>query len=114
MIIRRNGDRCLVGPITPVDGPGGVMVQQHFILEVLDSTDIRYKFNVNPLPDQKMQPGIDKSGKHVLNGGPNVAAIDSPKEREGLYTSEDRISHQNDNVDHIVKGRSLTFENTEF
>jgi hypothetical protein len=114
MIIRRNGDRCLVGPITPVEGPGGVMVQQHFVIEVLDSTDIRYKFPVNPLPNQKMQPGIDKSSKHVLNGGPNVATIDSPKEREELYTSEDRVSHQNDNVDHLVKGRSLTFESTEY
>lgn len=114
MIVRRNGDRCLVGPITPVEGPGGVIVQQHFVVEILDGTDIRYKFNVNPLPHQGLQPGIDKSSRHVLNNGPNVATIDSPKEREELYTSEDRVSHENDNVDHIVKGRSLTFENTEY
>ena len=114
MIIRRNGDRCLIGPITPVEGPGGVTVQQHFVVEVLDGTDIRHKFNVHPLPDKTMQPGVDKSSKHVLNGGPNVATIDSPKEREELYTSEDKISHQNDNVDHVVKGRSITFENTNY
>ena len=113
MIVRRNGDRCLVGPITPVEGPGGVIVQQHFVIEILDNTDIRYTFNIN-LPNQFQQPGIDKNSRHVLNGGPNVAAIDSPKEREELFTSEDRISHQNDNTDHIVKGRSLTFENIEY
>lgn len=113
MIIRRNGDRCLVGPITPVEGPGGVRAQQHFVVEVLDGTDVRHKFNV-VLPDQKMQPGIDKNSKHVLNGGPNIATVDSPKEREELYTSEDHISHQNQNVDHIVKGRSIVFENIEY
>lgn len=113
MIIRRNGDRCLVGPLTPVEGPGGVIAQQHFVVEILDTTDVRYKFRV-VLPDQRSQPGIDKSSKHVLHGGPNVASIDSPKEREELYTSEELISHQNENVDHIVKGRSIVFENTEY
>ena len=114
MIIRRNGDRCLVGPITPVEGPGGVRVQQHFIIEILDGTDIRYKFKVLPLPDMYHQPGIDKSSQNVLDGALNVATVDSPKEREELFTSEDRISHENDNVDHIVKGRSLSFESTEY
>ena len=113
MIIRRNGDRCLVGPLTPVEGPGGVIAQQHFVVEILDTTDIRYKFNI-VLPDRKLQPGIDKSSKHVLHKGFNVATIDSPKEREELYTSEDKISHENENVDHIVKGRSIVFENTEY
>lgn len=113
MVIRRNGDRCLVGPLTPVEGPGGVRVQQHFVVEILDSTDIRYKFLV-VLPGQKVQPGVDKSSKHVLVGGPNVATIDSPKEREELYTSEENISHQNINVDHVVKGRSITFESIEY
>lgn len=111
LIMRRNGDRCLVGPLTPVEGPGGVMVQQHFVIEILDGTDIRYKFNVHPLPNQKQQPGIDKTSKHVLRDTPNVATIDSPKEREELRTSEDRVSHENKNVDHIVKGRSINFEN---
>jgi hypothetical protein len=114
MIIRRSGDRCLVGPITPVEGPGGVMVQQHFVIEVLDNTDVRYKFNVNPLASQKSQPGVDKSSRQVLNNGLNVATIDSPKEREEIFTSEDRVAHENSNVDHIVKGRSLTFANTEY
>lgn len=113
MIIRRNGDRCLVGPLTPVEGPGGVRVQQHFVVEVLDGTDVRHKFKVI-LPDQRSQPGIDKSSKHVLHGGPNVATIDSPKEREELRTSEDFVSHENTNVDHVVKGRSITFENIEY
>jgi hypothetical protein len=113
MIIRRNGDRCLVGPLTPVEGPGGVKVQQHFVIEILDGTDIRYKFGV-VLPDQKTQPGIDKTSKNILNNGPSIAAIDSPKEREELYTSENQISHQNTNVDHIVKGRSIVFENTNY
>lgn len=113
MIIRRNGDRCLVGPLTPVEGPGGVRVQQHFIVEILDGTDIRYKFKVI-LPGQTMQPGIDKSSRNVLHGGLNVAEVDSPKEREEFYTSEDHVSHENSNVDHVVKGRSMMFENTEY
>jgi hypothetical protein len=113
LIIRRSGDRCLVGPITPVEGPGGVRVQQHFVIEILDGTDIRYSFN-KQLPNQFQQPGIDKSSINVLNKGPNVATIDSPKEREQLVTSEDSVPHENNNVDHIVKGRSLTFENVEF
>jgi hypothetical protein len=111
MIIRRNGDRCSIGPITPVEGPGGVMVQQHFVIEILDGTDIRYKFKIQ-LPDRFSQPGIDKTSKHILNGYPNVAAIDSPKEREELFTSEDKISHQDNNVDHVVKGRNIVTENT--
>jgi hypothetical protein len=113
MIIRRNGDRCLIGPITPVEGPGGVRAQQHFVVEVLDGTDVRHKFKVI-LPNQIMQPGIDKSSKHVLHGGPNVATVDSPKEREELHTSEDFVSHENSNVDHIVKGRSIVFENINY
>ena len=111
MIVRRNGDRCLVGPITPVEGPGGVMVQQHFVIEILDGTDIRYKFSILPLPSQTQQPGIDKSSINVLNKDLNVATISSPKEREELVTSEDKVSHQNSNVDHIVKGRDITTEN---
>jgi hypothetical protein len=113
MIIRRNGDRCLVGPLTPVEGPGGVIVQQHFVVEILDSTDVRYRLQV-VLPDKTKQPGIDKSSKHVLHGGLNVASIDSPKEREELFTSEDKVSHQNENVDSIVKGRNIVFENIEY
>lgn len=113
MIVRRNGDRCLVGPLTPVEGPGGVKVQQHFSVEVLNGTDIRYKFEV-VLPGQKIQPGINKTSKHVLNMNPNIASIESPKEREELRTSENKISSQNVNTDHIVKGRSITFENIEY
>lgn len=113
MLIRRNGDRCLVGPLTPVEGPGGVKVQQHFVVEVLDGTDVRHKFKV-VLPNQRSQPGIDKSSKHILHGGLNVATVDSPKEREELRTSEDFVSHENTNVDHVVKGRSITFENIEY
>jgi hypothetical protein len=115
MIVRRNGDRCLVGPITPVEGPGGVMTQQHFVIEILDNTDIRYKFGVLPLPDKYHSIGINKNSTYVLDGKDlNVSKIDSPKEREELFTSEDKVSHENENVDHIVKGRSISFENINF
>ncbi len=96
LILRRNGDRSLLGPITPVEGPGGVIVQQHFVLEVLDYTDIRYKLSTEPLPDKTVQPGIDKDGT-------KTPAIHSPKEREELVT--------NKGVDRVVKGRSISFEN---
>jgi hypothetical protein len=114
MIIRRNGDRCLLGPITPVEGPGGVRVQQHFVIEILDGTDIRYKFNVNPLPDQASQPGIDKRSKSTLRNDLNVAAIESPKESEEFISSEDKVSHENKNVDRVVRGRSIVFENKNY
>ena len=96
LVLRRNGDRALLGPITPVEGPGGVIVQQHFVLEVLDYTDIRYKLSTEPLPDKTVQPGIDKDGT-------KTPEIHSPKEREELVT--------NKGVDRVVKGRSISFEN---
>ena len=114
MIVRRNGDRCLLGPITPVEGPGGVRVQQHFTLEILDGTDIRYTYNILPLSDQKQQPGVDKSSRSTLRKDYNVAAIESPKETTELITSIDKTTDENKNVDHIVRGRSLTFENTNY
>jgi hypothetical protein len=114
LIVRRSGDRCLVGPITAAEGPGGVRVQQHFVIEFIDATDIRYHFNVNPLPNFRVQPGIDKTSQHLLINDKNVASIHSPKEREELITSEDKISHENKNVDRVVKGRDIFFENTEF
>jgi len=107
LILRRNGDRCLVGPVTPVEASGGVMVQQHFTIEFIDSTDIRYTFPVQPLPQQYEQPGIDKQGV-------KVPEIDSPREREDNITSLNKVNPGNRNVDHIVRGRSMTFENTEY
>jgi hypothetical protein len=114
MIIRRNGDRCLLGPITPVEGPGGVRVQQHFIVEILDSTDVRYTFNIKPLPDKTMQPGIDKSSKSTLRKDYNVYEVESPKESTEFISSENKVAHENENVNHIVKGRSLDFESTNY
>ena len=107
LILRRNGDRCLVGPVTPVEASGGVMVQQHFTIEFIDSTDIRYTFPVQPLPQQYEQPSIDKQGV-------KVPEIDSPREREDNITSLNKVNPGNRNVDHIVRGRSMTFENTEY
>jgi hypothetical protein len=99
MIIRRNCDRCLIGPITPVEGPGGIIVQQHFTIEILDTTDIRYKFPVQPLPHQFIQPGIDKPGTQVPE-------INSPKEREALITDK--------GVDRVKRGRSITFQEINY
>jgi len=114
MILRRNGDRVLVGPLTNVEGPGGVIVQQHFSIEIIDTTDIRYKFPIKPLPNQFVQPAIDKPGKFVPE-------VNSPKESDELRTSRNSKAidsefetvnpDRNKVVDHIVKGRSITFEN---
>lgn len=99
LIVRRNCDRCLLGPITPVEGPDGVIVQQHFSIEVLDTTDIRYKFPIQPLLNQTVQPGIDKQGI-------TVPEISSPKEREELITDK--------GIDRIKRGRSLTFQEIHY
>jgi hypothetical protein len=117
MILRRNGDRVLIGPITPVEGPGGVIVQQHFSIEIIDTTDIRYKFPIKPLLHQFVQPGIDKPGKFVPE-------TNSPKESDALRTSSptkvendvnDSINpDRNKTTDHIVKGRTITFENISY
>jgi hypothetical protein len=109
MIVRRNGDRCIIGPVTKNE-VNGIMVQQHFSIEYLDSTDVRYTFPIQPLTHQFVEftsPGIDKDGVRV----PEVT---SPKEREEVVTSIDKVAHENKNVDHIVRGRSLTFENIEY
>lgn len=103
MIVRRNYDRCLVGPITPVEGPGGTITQQHFVLEVMDTTDVRYKFPLQPLPNQFQQPAAgDKAGK-------NVPEVNSPKEREELRTDKGVDSGEKRT---ILRGRSQTFSNT--
>ena len=117
MILRRNGDRVLVGPMTATEGPGGVIVQQNFSIEIIDTTDIRYKFPVQPLPHQYMQPGIDKPGKFVPE-------VNSPAEAEGLRTdtplplendtNNNLNTIRNKTVDHIVKGRGITFENVNY
>lgn len=99
MIVRRNYDRVLLGPITRVEGPRGSIVQQHFVVEPLDTTDVRYKFPLQPLPNYTQQPGIDKPGTTMYE-------ISSPKEREELIT--------NKGVDHVVRGRSINFENTNY
>jgi len=105
MIVRRNCDRCLIGPITPAEGPGGVILQQHFTIENLDTTDIRYKFPLQPLPNQLQQPGIDKAGT-------KLAEIHSPQEREELVTNKGIDSGTGRKT--IIRGRSMTFENKNY
>jgi len=105
MIVRRNCDRCIIGPITPAEGPGGVILQQHFTLEYLDTTDIRYKFPMQPLPNQLQQPGIDKAGT-------KLAEIHSPAEREELVTDKGIDSGTGRKT--IVRGRSIKFENLNY
>lgn len=125
MMIRRNGDRCLIGPITKTDGPGGVLVQQNFSIETLDATDIRYTFPIQPLPNQFVEntTGIDKQGI-------KVPEVTSAKERESLVTGWDskadddeipsKKSDRNKSVDAEFRnvrprrGRSIKFENIHF
>jgi hypothetical protein len=66
------------------------------------------------MPNLYTQPGINKKSQHLLKKDRSIAPVDSPREREELVTSEDRIAHENNNVDHLVKGRSITFENTNY
>jgi len=119
MILRRNGDRLAVGPITKTEGPNGVLIQQHFSVEVIDATDIRYKLPIQPLPNQYTPPSpIDKQGTTI----PEVV---SPKEREELVTNFDtpaddteyekqKKHDSNSAVDRIKRGRSITFENHNY
>jgi hypothetical protein len=99
MIVRRNGDRCLVGPPTPVEGPGGYVVQQHFSIEVLDRTDIRYTFPIQPLQNQFSEMAIDKRGIYVPE-------VNAPKEREELITQKD--------TSNVKKGRTIMFDNINY
>jgi hypothetical protein len=107
LIMRRNGDRCSVGPVTPTEGPGGVVLQQTFSMEVIDTTDVRYKLPVHPLPNKTQQPGLDKKGI-------KVPEIDSPKERENLRTEEKGINSGLGELNNIVKGRSINFSNINY
>ena len=108
MIVRRNGDRMLIGPVTSVE-VHGTLTQQHFTIENIDPKDVRYQFPIQPLQNQFIEgtPGIDKDGIRV----PEVT---SAKEREELTTSIDKLAHENKNVDRQVRGRSITFENIEY
>jgi Chitobiase/beta-hexosaminidase C-terminal domain len=113
MIVRRNGDRMAVGPVTLTE-VHGTLTQQNFNIEVIDSTDVRYKFPIQPLEDQFVEntPGIDKDGIRS-------ATVTSAKERENLITVEDKVvqeqvSHENKSVDRQPKGRTITFDNINY
>jgi hypothetical protein len=50
LIVRRNGERYIIGPVKRKE-PNGILVQQNFTVHILQPRDIRYRIGVNKSPE---------------------------------------------------------------
>jgi len=97
-IVRGNGERFSVGPITP-EGSQGAIFLQHFPVQYIDTKDIIYKVPVNPAAT------ID---------GP-IPKEDDFREKPGVTTDSPVITNKPEIPDsREIKGRSPNFEDITY
>lgn len=71
LIIRKNGERMVIGPVTP-KSPRGVLLQQEFDVELLTPGDTRYRVPFRPALDPTTyNPAFEEAG-------PNAEPVSSP------------------------------------
>jgi len=102
MIVRRNSMIYAVGPISQPEVKG-VAVQQHFAVESVDTTDIRYEFVASlNLFNYKSQIGLRKPFTHYTDDQTIV---------DGEVVENDRLRTDKGPGFDNKKGRTITFEN---
>lgn len=101
-ILRRNGNVYAIGGVSQPEVKG-VAVQQHFSVEYVDNTDIRYEFARSlDLFNYSSKIGLRKPHTHYT---------DDVIVENGEFTEEDR-NRTNKSPDLLgPKGRTVTFEN---
>jgi len=103
-IVRRNGQIYAIGPAARPEVKGEP-TQQHFSVEHVDSTDIRYKFvqSLN-LYGYQDRVGLRKGTDHYT---------ENPIITDGEVTEHDRQrTDKGPTVTNVKRGRTITFENT--
>lgn len=103
-IVRRNGQVYAIGPAARPEVKGEP-TQQHFSVEHIDSTDVRYKFvhSLNLFGYQE-RVGLRKAKAHYT---------EDPIITDGEVTENDRQrTDKGPTSTNIQKGRTITFENT--
>ena len=78
LIIRKNGERMVIGPVTP-KSPRGVLLQQEFDVELLTPGDTRYRVPFHPALDPTTyNPAFEEA---PLNGEPVSSPLTDPTKR---------------------------------
>jgi hypothetical protein len=104
-IIRRKAQVYAIGPISTPDVKG-IATQQHFDVEYVDSTDIRYEFVTSlNLFNYKHNIGLRKSHAHYT---------EDPIIVDGEIVENDRLRTDKGPGRNDEKGRALNFENSLF
>jgi len=104
-IARRNSQMYAIGPISTPQ-VRGIATQQHFSVEHIDSTDIRYEFVASlNLFNYQRQVGLRKPFAHYTD---DQVIID------GEVTENDKIRTDKGVDFDSKKGRTITFENSLF
>lgn len=102
-IIRRKAQVYAIGPISTPEVKG-VVTQQHFDVEYVDSTDIRYEFIASlNLFNYKQNIGLRKPHAHYT---------EDPIITDGEIVENDRLRTDKGPGRNDEKGRTLNFENT--
>ena len=105
-ILRRS--RLEVYAIGPVARPEvrGVATQQHFQIEYVDSTDIRYEFVQSlDLYGYSKKVGLEKPQAYYIEQGKEII-------RNGELVDDDQLRTNKGKETDKPKGRTITFENT--
>jgi hypothetical protein len=102
-IVRRRGQIYAVGPTRTPD-VRGVATQQHFSVEHVDSTDIRYKF----VQSRKLFSYETKVGLRL----PFAHYTEDAIMADGEVTENDRLRTNKSKETDNPKGRTVAFENT--
>jgi hypothetical protein len=102
-IVRRKGQIYAIGPIRTPD-IRGVPTQQHFSVEHVDSTDIRYKF----VQSRNLFSYETKVGLRL----PFAHYTEDRIMTDGEVTENDRLRTDKSKGTDNPKGRTITFENT--
>lgn len=101
-VVRRKGDIYAIGPIRTPD-VRGVATQQHFSIEHVDSTDIRYKF----VQSRNLFSYETKVGLRL----PFAHYTEDSIMTDGEVTENDRLRTNKSKETNNPKGRTVTFEN---
>jgi Chitobiase/beta-hexosaminidase C-terminal domain len=104
-ILRRNGQIYAVGPIRTPDVKG-VPTQQHFSVQSIDTTDIRYKFIVTL--------NLFLYGQKIGLRLPHAHYTQDPVIENGEVQQNDRLRTNKSPGYNNEKGRTVSFENTMF
>ena len=102
-VVRQNGERLMIGSVTP-QGAKGAVFQQHFMLNYRDSKDIIYQV---PLDGSAASPKyLPPSNNQVISVSDDTRGINQPV----VNTSPEIPAHKSKRAE-TEKGRTIDFEN---